>query len=406
MSGDAQATVRLPLWYGALTTLLEPFALGWGQGGDTAALRARRGFDVPAGDAWIHGASVGEASGVAPLVQAWRSHHPEDRLIASALTPGGREALRRSGDLAVTAPPYETLTAARRALSASGVHRLLLLETEIWPAWLAAAYEAGVRVAVANARLSDRGWPRYRRWRAALAPVVSRLTAVAAQTETDAARWRELGVASERIAVTGNTKYESAASLAPATAAERGEARRRLGIEETGLWCVWGSLRPGEERWLEEALRTLPPQARFLVVPRHPELWRARPRPGEASGRALWLLSLGVLREAYRAGDFAVMGGTLEPYGGHNAVEPAALGLPVLLGPSTANLRDAATALVNAGGAIAVSSAAELEHAIAGWCGDADARAQAAHAARQAAIDLGGAAERVLAHLEARGFWA
>jgi 3-deoxy-D-manno-octulosonic-acid transferase len=396
----------LPAWYGALTTILEPIAAGWGQGGDRAAVRARRGLDVPRGDSWIHGASVGEVSGVAPLLAAWRERRPGETVIASALTPGGRAALSHLGSLAVTAPPYETLRAARGSVRGSGIRRLLLLETEIWPAWLAACLEAGVRVAVANARLSDRGWPRYSRLRSRLAPLVSRFTAVGAQSEVDGERWRALGVPTERVRVTGNTKYEAAVALAPPSAAERAEARRRLGIETSKIWCVWGSLRPGEERWLERVMAGAPASLRFLVVPRHPDRWRARPRPGEAEGRAVWLLALGVLPEAYRAGDLAVVGGTLEPYGGHNAIEPAALGIPVLLGPSITSLRDAAAALEGAGGSRSVPDASELARAIAAWSTDEAARRTAGAGARAAALALGGASARVMDLLESQGFWS
>jgi 3-deoxy-D-manno-octulosonic-acid transferase len=400
-----ERAIRLPLWYQALATLIEPIATGWGQGGDRAAVRARKGLGVPRGDSWIHGASVGEVSGVAPLVAAWRVRRPSEALIASALTPGGRAALQRHGELTVTAPPYDTLRAARRSVRDSGIRRLLLLETEIWPAWLAACFESGVHVAVANARLSDRGWPRYRRLRSRLGPLVSRITAVGAQSETDAERWRELGAAAGRVRVTGNTKYEAAASLPAVNEAERARARRALGIDAHHIWCVWGSLRLGEERWLEVALASAPEGVRFLVVPRHPERWRARRRPGE-NGRAVWLLALGVLPEAYRAGDFAVCGGTLEPYGGHNAVEPAALGLPVLLGPSVDNLRDAAVALECAGGAVRVGDANQLARALADWGRDEAARRSAGERARAAAVSLGGASERVLDLLDQQGFWA
>src|SRR5262249_36319079 len=125
MSQDS--AVRLPAWYQALTTLIEPVAAGWGQGGDRSAVRARRGFDVPRGDTWIHGASAGAAPGVAPPGAAGRVRGPTDVLIASALPPGGRAALLKHAQLAVTAPPYETLAAARRSVRGSGIRRLLLL---------------------------------------------------------------------------------------------------------------------------------------------------------------------------------------------------------------------------------------------------------------------------------------
>jgi len=396
----------VPGWYGALTTLLEPLGARWGQRGDAAALRARRGFDLPRADAWIHAASVGEASGVAPLVAEWRRRRPQERLVASAMTPGGRAALSRAGDVPVTAPPYDAPATARRAVRASGLRRLVLLETEIWPAWIAAALTEGVRVAVVNARLSDRSWPRYRRLAGALAPLLARLTAVAAQTETDAERWRHLGVPAERVRVTGNTKNEALAAVEPPSAAEKAEARRRLELDEGRVWCVWASLRPGEEQWLRQALPLVPPGTQFLVVPRHPDRWRKAYRPGESRREARWLLSLGVLPEALRASDFAVMGGTLERFGGHNPVEPAALGLPVILGPSTENVREGAHALIDAGAARRVSNAVELAQAIGAWVCHAEARREAGLAARRVAASLAGASARALDWLEARGFWA
>ena len=275
------------------------------------ALRARRALDVPRAETWIHAASVGEASGLPPLLAEWRRRRPHESVALSAMTPGGRAALARLGHLAVTAPPYDAPGPARRAVLASGLRRLVLLETEIWPAWIEAALSANARVAFVNARLSDRSWPMYRRIARSLAPLLARVTAVAAQTEIDADRWRSLGVPADRVRVTGNTKHEALAAVEPPTAAEKAEAQRRLDLDQGQVWCVWASLRPGEEQWLRKAMPLVPPGTRFLVVPRHPDRWRKAYRPGEGYGEVVWLLSLGVLPEALRACDLAIMGGTL-----------------------------------------------------------------------------------------------
>jgi 3-deoxy-D-manno-octulosonic-acid transferase len=349
---------------------------------------------------------VGEAAGVPPLVREWAERRPDETLLLSALTPGGRLALARSlPGRPVTAPPVESLGAARRALAASGARRLVLLETEIWPAWLAAAGERGVRVAVANARLSDRAWPRYRRAAALFRPHVARLTAVAAQDGVDAERWAALGAPPSRVRVAGNTKFDRAPAAAVGEA-ERRAARAALGLDPEGVWCVFGSLRPGEERWLAAALAAAAPLGlRALVVPRHPELWSdPRRRVGEG-GAAVWLLRLGVLPEAYRAADFAVVGGTLESFGGHNPVEPAALGLPVLLGRSVANCRAAAAALLAGGGAETAADPAALGAAAARWTADPSARRAAGEGARRAVATLGGAAARTLDWFAECGLW-
>jgi len=399
-------TAGVPSWYGALTALLEPIGARWGQGGDPVALRARRALDVPLAETWIHAASVGEASGLPPLLAEWRRRRPDETVALSAMTPGGRAALARLGDLEVTAPPYDAPGPARRAVRTSGLRRLVLLETEIWPAWIEAALSENARVAFVNARLSDRSWPMYRRIAGSLAPLLARVTAVAAQTEIDAGRWRSLGVPADRVRVTGNTKHEAMAAVEPPTAAEKAEARRRLDLDEGQVWCVWASLRPGEEQWLRKAMPLVPPGTRFLVVPRHPDRWRKAYRPGEGYGEVVWLLSLGVLPEALRACDLAIMGGTLARYGGHNPVEPAALGLPVVLGPSTENVREAAEALIAAGAARRVTDAADLAQAVGAWVCDADSLRVAGEAARRVVAGLAGASARTLDWLEARGFWA
>lgn len=397
-----------PWWYRALTGALEPWSARWGQEQDPAAIAARRGRALPPADTWIHAASVGEAAGVAPLVAEWRARRPDDGILLSALTPGGRRALAR--DLPahfVTAPPVESLGAARRALAPRSVRRLVLLETEIWPAWLAAALERDVRIAVANARLSDRAWRRYRRWASLFRPYLARFTAVAAQDALDAERWTALGVPAGRVRVTGNTKFDRSPACAPLADADRRAARRALGLDPGGVWCVFGSLRPGEQRWVAAALAAgAPHNLRALVVPRHPDLWGdPRRRVGEG-GPAVWLRQLGVLPQAYRAADFAVVGGTLEAYGGHNPVEPAALGLPVILGSSLENCRAAATALRTAGGALTVADPGELAAAAARWAADPVARAAAAAAAWRAAASLAGAAARTLDWFGESGLWA
>jgi 3-deoxy-D-manno-octulosonic-acid transferase len=406
-SRSAAATSN-PWWYRRLTAALTPLTSRWGQGGDAEAIAGRLGRSGSPATLWVHAASVGEVVGAVPVAREILRRHEDETLHLSALTPGGRGAWRSALESwPVGAPPVESPGAVGRSLERVSPRRLLLLETEIWPEWLAAALERGVRVAVANGRISDRSWKRYTRLGRLLRPHLARYTAVAAQTAVDAQRWIELGVPPEAVRNTGNSKFDVFGdSPGPVTAAGRVEARQRLGIDPEGLWWTWGSLRPGEEKWVEKVLADLGPEAPgMLIVPRHPERWRGDEIRTHGA-RVVWLRRLGVLEEAYRAADLAVVGGTLEPYGGHNPAEPGLLGVPVLLGPWLANCRSAAGALVAAGGALLVENPLAMSEAARHWIRDAEARARAGLQAREAIMGLGGASTLTVDWLEERGFWS
>ena len=420
--------------YRALTGLVEILALPWeasarAAGGDRAG---RFGYGEAGGATWVHAASVGEVTAAAPLVRALGSHRPTEDRTVSAGTVSGLAAWRRElerrppggAPVAIAAWPLDYPNATRRAFTSRRPRRLLVVETELWPNALHAAFERGTRVAFANARLSERHWPRTRLLKGVLAPLLARVSAVAAQTEGDRARWSELGVPRDALTVTGNTKHDQLLAL-PDPAA-RATTRARLGIPPAARLMIWGSLRPGEEAALARAARTLAQAGSELVlvaVPRHPErsesqraaLERAglrvlrwtpsEPWPLVESPGVVWVPVLGVLRELYEVGEVACVGGTFAPYGGHNAAEPAALGVPVVVGPQHANARDVVDALVaRGGGAVAADGAAAAQAALA-WNRDAARLEDARAGARRAVSDLSGACARTLGFLEGRGFW-
>jgi 3-deoxy-D-manno-octulosonic-acid transferase len=305
---------------------------------------------------------------------------------------------------------------------------VLIVETEIWPNFLAEALRRGVRIAFANARLSERRWARTRVLVPLVQPLLSRVTACAAQSEADLERWAYLGVPREALCVSGNTKYD-AVTAAPS---EPDRVRRRAAarIPDGLVVCAWGSLRPGEEPAVIAAARALEEQGRavaIVAVPRHPEqahetrlaLVRAGLdvsdwRPGEAwpqethdRGRpsAIWVPALGVLRDVYAIADVAVVGGTFAPYGGHNAAEPALAGVPVIVGPHIAGIRDVVEALTARGGGRVAITGREVADQVVRWTESDRALADARTRARRSVEDLAGASARTLGFLEARGFW-
>jgi 3-deoxy-D-manno-octulosonic-acid transferase len=417
--------------YHALTRAAEIALWPWAaaaraRGGDAAA---RWGDGDARGATWIHAASVGEVVAAAPLVRAIGAHRPADERLVTAGTASGLAAWRRElerrppggAPVAVTAWPIDAPSAVARALKRRRPRRVLIVETEIWPNFLAAAFERGVRVAFANARLSERKWGRTRWLAPALRPLLARVSGCAAQSEEDAARWAELGVPRDALCVTGNTKYDQ---LPPAPdATERSTARSRAGAPKSARIVVWGSLRPGEEDAFARLAQATSewPDAITVAVPRHPDtalasrdrasrrLWGAiedwapgRPWP---KSRAVWVPALGVLRDLYALADAAVVGGTFAPYEGHNAAEPAQAGLPVVVGPHHANVRDVVTTLVARDAGYVAADGVAAAGALAAWWRDDAALERARASARQAVENLGGATARTIGFLAARGFW-
>lgn len=432
--------------YRAITGLAEigawpAFLLAGAQGGDGAA---RFGLGEARGATWVHASSVGEVSAAAPLVRAIGQHRPSDDRLVTAGTKSGREAWRRElerrppggAPVSVTAWPLDFPGAVRRALQRRAPRRVLIVETEIWPNFLHEALGRGVRVAFANARLSERRWERTRLLLPLVSPLLSRVTACAAQSEADLERWAFLGVPRDALCVTGNTKFDQ---MGPAPAdPERAERRARAGVPEPMVLCAWGSLRPGEEPALialAKALFERGKPATVVAVPRHPEQahelrvnlvraglsvtdWRpGEPWPERSSKpsafaadpalrpHVLWVPALGVLREVYGLADVAIVGGTFAPHGGHNAAEPAEARVPVLVGPHVSGIREVVEALVVRGGGRIVVSGREAADQVVHWTESASALATARAAARRAVEDLSGASARTIGFLEARGFW-
>ncbi len=354
--------------------------------------RARRLPDTPPGPIWIHGASVGEVGIVNSLAaEIRRTAGAEVPVVVSALTPTGRQRL--AGPPQVDAAFFlpldfpETTRIVVRALRPSV---LALVETELWPNLLEAAQSAGVPVVIVNGRLSSRRMARYRRFSALFRPRLSRLAHVGAQSPADAKRFVELGVPRSVVSVTGNIKYDLAPP--PATAAE--ELRRRLRLEADRPVFICASTRDGEEMLLLDvvaAVREEFPNLLWIVAPRH--LQRVEEVVGAVEERNLrhrrWsegsaiegtdvliVDTLGQLQTMFAVADLAFVGGTLVPVGGHNVLEPAAAGVPVLFGPHTENVTAAAGALCSAGGAVRVRNAQELIPAIRELLGSEDRRRQ------------------------------
>ena len=363
------------------------------------------------GALWIHGASVGEARIVAALAGALRQRHPRAPLVVSALTPTGRAQLPAppAVDSAFFAP-LDLPGLPERLLDALLPAELVLVETELWPILLDAARRRGVPAVIVNARLSQRRMARYRRLAALYRPLVAGLAAVGAQSAADAERFRELGARPGAVRVTGNVKYDL-----PAPALDAPAVRARLGLDAARPVLVAGSTGAGEEPAVLEAWRAARervPGLLLAIAPRHPrradEVAALVERRGHrlvrlAAGRpvgtadVLLVDTLGELASLYAVGSVAFVGGSLVPLGGHNVLEPAALGVPVIFGPHTTSVAEPAERLLEAGAARRVTNAAALCAAVVELCLDRGSREAAGERGRRVVEAERGALERSVA---------
>ncbi|MBM4384226.1 MAG: 3-deoxy-D-manno-octulosonic acid transferase [Deltaproteobacteria bacterium] len=360
---------------------------------------------------WIHGASVGEARVGARIARALAQRG--EAAAASATTLAGRAQWRALAPDAVAGlAPLDHPWCAERALARVGPELLVLVETELWPSWIARAHARGVRVALVSARISERSFPRYRRARFLLARTLARIDAIGARSERDAERFAALGAEPSRVSVTGDLKLEpdpAPALIAPDLAARLGDVplivagSTHAGEEEAALAALAATEAAGLRAALVLAPRDVARAGEVLALARGR---RVRTRSaGEGAplraGEVLVLDTLGELAALWARADVAFVGGSLAPGpGGHNLLEPAQHGRLVLHGPHVANAREAAELLGACGGAERVLDAADLARAVVGALRD-PARASARGAAgRAATLANRGALERTLALLD------
>lgn len=381
-----------------------------------AGLGERLGLQTPAVDrpVWVHGASVGEILAAIRLVDALgqRGH----AVLASAMRPSGRAVLAQMRpDVPRRLAPIDHPWCVARALDQVAPAALVLVETELWPSWIAAAERRGVPVAVVSARISDRSFGRYQRIGVLVRRTLGRLSAVGARTAEDARRFAALGVPEDRLEITGDLKLEPPLAL-PTLEPELDRALGNLTV-----W-VAASTHASEEAAALHALSAAEAAGiatALILAPRYPveraaEVKRVVAAQGRrvrlrsrlagdvplAPGEVLLLDSLGELPAVIARAQLAFVGGSLVPVGGHNVVEPALVSRPALFGPHTHKVRDAAALLLASGGARRVSDETELAAAVIEWLRNPAAAKDAGEAARRALEPHRGATQRCLALVE------
>ena len=330
---------------------------------------------VPVG--WVHAVSVGEAIAAAPLLEGLRRAYPTLPLVVSTVTETGARLVReRFARLATHRYfPLDFPPVARRVIGSIAPAFFVCMETELWPNTLRALAARGVPTMIANGRLSDRSFGRYRLVRGAMRRVLADITVFGMQSSEDARRMIALGAPPERVVVTGNLKTEPLAD--PAGAVDLWH--RLLGLAPSQpVWIAGSTHRGEEEAVLDAHCRVLldRPSLALVLAPRHPErvgevvallksrgvaaVRRSDLPARKSAGAVIVLDTVGELAQLYSIADVVFVGGSLTPLGGHNMLEPALRGKPVLFGPHTHNFREAASLLVDSGGGRVVQDASEL----------------------------------------------
>jgi 3-deoxy-D-manno-octulosonic-acid transferase len=306
---------------------------------------------------WVHAVSVGEVLAVSGLVGELKRQFPDYRILISTTTDTGQKLARtRFGAENVFYFPLDFAFAIRPYLLLLRPELIVIAETELWPNFLRLGKASGARIAIVNARISDRSWPKYRRFQRLLARVLRQVDLFSTQTEEDARRLGQIGAPKERIQVTGNLKFDVPAPTAPPIIASLRAAFQQA---NAGPVIVCGSTVEGEEPILLQAfVNILASHARAVLIlaPRHPErfsevaellgqlgirFWRRSLWSGDPIVAGVLLIdSIGELAALYSLADVAFVGGSLVPRGGHNIIEPALHGVPIIVGNHTENFRD------------------------------------------------------------------
>jgi 3-deoxy-D-manno-octulosonic-acid transferase len=370
---------------------------------------------------WIHAVSVGELLTARPLIASLREKHPSLRIFLSTTTMSAQQLARRNPlDVdGVFYFPFDLGFVVRRTLDLVKPKLFLMMETEIWPNLLRECRRRGVRTAIVNGRLSSRSFPRYRAARGFFRHVLADIDHFCVQSDESRRRFVEIGAPADRVTVTGSLKFDSLEATAGQTRSRERVLRYFRFPAPRPVW-VAGSTMKGEEAIVLRVFRRLKasqPAAVMVLAPRHPERFddvvamaqqegfrtvRRSELPIDAEPRAdvVVLDTLGELAAVYQVGTLVFVGGSLVPTGGHNILEPAVFGRPVVFGPHMHNFAEIAAAFVAADAGVQVASEGAFEDEVLALMADPVRRARLGAAARALVEANRGAKGRTLEALD------
>jgi len=366
---------------------------------------------------WIHAVSVGEAGVIKGLLLSLKKDFPGKQFVISTVTPTGNQIAKNiaADKDFVTYLPLDFSFIVKKVFRQVNPQIMIIAETEIWPNLITLLFKQKVPIVIVNGRISDHSFRGYLCLKFLLKPVFNKVTFFCVQSERYKQRLLRLGVLEEKILVTGNMKFDvslpAANRLVPLE-----EIKNTLGLDASGKLLIAASTHPGEEKIVLDIYKALLREIsglKLLIAPRHPQrskevasqAMQARFEPvflskiaidvTKDSGAQVFILDLiGQLNNFFQAADVVFMGGSLVKKGGHNLLEPAALGKPVIFGPQMFNFRDISVLFLNNQAAIMVHSQDELKEQIKYLFAHPDKARQMAEISRKLILENTGATER------------
>lgn len=365
---------------------------------------------------WIHAVSVGEVLAAEPVIRALQKRFPDRSIVITSMTPTSSEQIHKLfGDSVFHVyAPYDLPFMVKAFLKRIKPEFLIIMETELWPNMIHHARKKSCPVVIVNTRLSERSANGYQRLKPAVGWMLNELSLVLCQNKNDASRFRSLGISSEKIHVTGSVKYD--VNIDPSIHRE-GRVLKQSLQQSQSVWIA-ASTHEGEDARvlaIHLQLREFFPDAVLILVPRHPERFDSAFELAEQAGFIAYrrthepripedtevfvVDTMGELLKFYAASDIAFIGGSLVEVGGHNPIEPGALGLPILAGPHVFNFEAICEQLVVAGGMEVVQSEARLLAALKQLMADPENARARGHCAMKEVNASKGAVNRVVDYL-------
>jgi 3-deoxy-D-manno-octulosonic-acid transferase len=364
---------------------------------------------------WVHAVSVGETIAAKPLLVELKKLYPRKRIILSTVTETGRAVSEKIEEIDSRIYfPFDFSPFVKRAFNAVRPSIVIIVETEIWPNFLRHARQRGIPVVLTNGRISDRSFGGYLKLRWFFRPVLANIAAFCMQTSEDARRIALIGADPDRVNVTGNLKYDIPVDL-PSKERKR-TLRVNYRVPEGAFVITAGSTHAGEEEALLSAYKRLLSTGReslLVLAPRHPERagdvaeivrkfdMKSTLRSGIVGrmedfspGEVLVVDNVGELMGLYAISDMVFVGGSLVPTGGHNILEPASLGAPVLFGPHMSNFRESASRILSFGGALQVHDGNELASKLQFLMDDGEKRREMGRNGMRFVMENSGAAKK------------
>jgi 3-deoxy-D-manno-octulosonic-acid transferase len=373
---------------------------------------------------WVHAVSVGEVRSSAELIDELTTRFPHHRILVTTMTPTGSEQVKElfGGCVGHAYVPYDLPGSVRRFIARVSPEFAVIAETEFWPNLFKACRDRGIPLFLVNVRLSQESLRGYLRVPRTARAMLERATLICAQTNSDARRLKSLGVTKPRVEVTGNLKFD--APLPDTLLAESRELRQQWGVNRPIF--IAASTHRGEERKVLSAfgeLRRTYKDLLLVLVPRHPERFRAVARLCRRTGACVALRTtqhgalpvrtdilvgdtMGELQRLYAAADLAFVGGSLVGVGGHNLLEPCAVGVPVIFGPHVFHFEDISRMILEKGAGSQIYDASGLADSVSLYLEQSALRAAASEAARLLVLENRGAVARTLQLMSESTRWA